>query len=771
MIYTMKNTFKYIAFGIALLTSSFALNAQIGTYHEEGGMKTSKKVTGPEGGYYTIELESFATGETTVTESSTPVDIVLVLDVSGSMDDPMAGYSARDRQGYTYSNYGNNTYYYKHTDGNYYAVERWRSNNGYGNRFLRFNVNGTYWYLSGTDTAATTTQPTGTTTGGATIWTGVLYEHPTKMAALKEAVGVFIDEVTKNATEDSQGRPRSVDNRISIVKFAGLGNNNPGYYNGEDQYEPSGNGNHRNNNGYNYTEVVTGLTSVLNGGGTTLKTTVNGLIEGGATAANGGMQLAVNIISRIPSSRESNKVVVMFTDGSPTYQDGFQNAVARGAVSNARTLKTTYDATVYTIGVFDNETTQIRNYMSYTSSNYPNAQGPTDDGQYTPGTGSDQGYYQNASDADLNEIFKSIAHVSGAADATAGASTQVRDVVSNSFIMPEGEAAQVTIKVADITSDGKGWSTPVTAEGVSYEITTVTTSTGEEHKQLMVTGFDYTKADVVDPDTEFTITPGNWVGERYSDATTKYWAGKKLIISFKIQANGEATGGDGANTNHPDSGIYVQQFNEDGTPVIVDGKPVYSRVNQYDIPHTNLPLLIKITKDGLLRGESATFQIMRIRPKVDAEGNYVTNAIGKPEPDTHEFDPTPKKPGDPELDPDDPMDYLEGTGWEDWSKVILTNKGADKAKVEKDLYGLDPGWVYIVIEDDWGWTYSLTGSASSMTTANTEINPFNFHNEPRTVNLEGNPIVKHAEAVTINHFETLEGEGAREEHYKSSKTR
>jgi hypothetical protein len=283
----------------------------------------------------------------------------------------------------------------------------------------------------------------------------------------------------------------------------------------------------------------------------------------------------------------------------------------------------------------------------------------------------------------------------------------------------------------------------------------------------MVTGFDYTKADVVDPETEFTITPGNWVGERYRSAHDTYWAGKKLIISFKIKANDEATGGDGANTNHPDSGVYVQRFNEDGTPVLVDGKPVYDRVNQYDIPHTNLPLLIKITKDGLRTGESATFQIMRIRPKVDADGNYVTNAIGKPEPATHEFDPGDE---DDPLDPNDPMDYLEGTGWEDWSKVILTNKGVDKAKVEKDLYGLDPGWVYIVIEDDWGWAYTLTGSASSMTTSNTEINPFNFHNEPRTVNLEGNPIVKHAEAVTINHFETLEGEGGHEEHYKSSKT-
>ena len=109
----MKNTFKYIAFGIALLASSLALNAQ--TYHEEGGMKTSKTVTGPVNGYYTISLESFATGETTVTETATPVDIVLVLDVSGSMDEDMAttySYTELSEQNWSYDSFGNNSYYY-----------------------------------------------------------------------------------------------------------------------------------------------------------------------------------------------------------------------------------------------------------------------------------------------------------------------------------------------------------------------------------------------------------------------------------------------------------------------------------------------------------------------------------------------------------------------------------------------------------------------------------------------------------------------------------
>ncbi len=776
----MKKTIKYIAFGIALLMSFTALNAQ--TYHREGGMATSKTVTGPVNGYYTISLESFATGETTVTESSIPVDIVLVLDVSGSMDEGMDAikYTARTSQGYSYNSYGNNTYYYLHTDGNYYAVSRSREGswwNNYRDYRLSFRVGNTTYYLSGT--GVTTTPPTNYDSAGNTIWTGVLYEQSsvTKMEALKEAVGVFIDEVTKNASEDSQGNPRSVDNRISIVKFAGLGNNNPGYYDGATQFQPSGNGNHRNGSGYNYTEVVTGLTSVLNGGGTSLKTTVNSLNAGGATAADGGMQLAVNIISRIPSDRESNKVVVMFTDGQPTYQSDFSNTVANGAVSNARTLKTTHGATVYTIGVFDEETTQIRNYMTYTSSNYPNAQGPNSNGQYTPGTGSDQGYYQNASGADLNQIFKDIASASAAADATAGASTQVRDVISNSFIMPSGTDAQVTIKVADVKSDNSGWEEAVVATGVTYVVDSVVTTTGEKHAQLVVQGFDYTKADTYNPDG-FTITPGNWVGLRYRNATTSYWAGKKLIIEFRIKADDEATGGNGTATNHKDSGIYTQKVDENGNLVFDnDGNPVYNTkpINSYDVPHTPLPLLIRITKTGLRTGESATFQLMRIRPKgwnddgatlEEQMANVEYNAIGKPLPGIHDFDSDGGK-----LDPDDPMDYLEGIGWIDWSKVILTNKGADLAAVQKTLYGLDPSWVYLIVEDDWGWAYELTGSASSETTSDVEVNPFTFRNVARTVNLEGNPIVKHAESVTINHFKTLEaGSTSREEHYKSSKT-
>ena len=788
MIYTMKNTFKYIALGIALLASSFALHAQ---YHEEGGMKTSKKVTGPEGGYYTISLESFATGETSVSETATPVDIVLVLDVSGSMNQQLHTYTARASQGYSYNGYGTNTYYYKHTDGNYYAVNR---NDG---RRLRFQVGNTWWYLSGT--TATTTRPSQAANNNTIIWTGVLYTRAdagTKLQALKNAVQTFVNEVHNNATTNSDGTPRdpALTNQISVVKYAG-----PRYvsangtvmnqpYNYDGQYADVINpGNHFYSNNYNVTEVVVGLTDVSTTDGvnrvmgTGNYVGVTDLQQGGATSADFGMYKARYVLETV-KNRDSNKVVVLFTDGEPNHQSGFDETVASNTINNAKYLKDTYQATVFTIGVFDNETQDIRDYMNYTSSNYPKAENMD-----TPGEGgsASKGYYQNASGADLNEIFKKVAHASGAADATAGATTEVRDVISNSFILPEGDAAQVTIKVADVKSDNSGWEEAAVATGVGYEVKTVTSSTGEEHKELVVTGFDYTKADTYD-ENGFTTVAGNWVGPRYSASapTTAWWAGKKLIIEFKIKANEEATGGEGTATNHPDSGIYVQQFDKDGKPILdEEGNPVFNRVNQYDVPHTPLPLLIRIQKDGLRHGESATFQLMKIRPKgwndsgatiQEKMANVEYNALGKPKPNTHDFESTYTRPdgSTKTLDRNDPIDYQLGCGWEDMSKVIITNKGNDLAAVTKSLYGFDPTWIYMIIEDDWGWSYELTRTSPEQTTSDYEVNPFVYHNQARTENPVGTPIVKHAEAVTINHFKSMEeGSTAREEHYKSSKTR
>ena len=348
----------------------------------------------------------------------------------------------------------------------------------------------------------------------------------------------------------------------------------------------------------------------------------------------------------------------------------------------------------------------------------------------------EDGYSQVVDDAtDFGEIFESIAAASAGSASAAGADSQIRDVVSNSFVLPTGfDANSVTITTWDIKSDASGWENEQIATGVSTVITEVTGSDEEVRKELIIEGFDFSLDDEYD-DEGFTVTPGNWVGKRYTDQTNYYYAGKKLVISFKIKANGEATGGEGTNTNHPDSGVYLVVKDDAGNPILdAEGNKQYTKVVDYPIPNTELPMVIKITKTGLKHGESATFEIHRAEPLMNSDGTYQTNALGKPMPNT--------------------------ATWKNWSKVILTNKGEDGDAVTKVLYALDPHYVYEVAEDDWAWSYTLTGTGTTLNTSEVEVNPFNFHNTPKQ------NVIKHAEAVTVNHFQGSETQ-AREEHYKS----
>ena len=58
---------------------------------KDSGVQLDKTVTGPDGdGNYTVRLEAYATGAQTTVVSTKPCDIVLVLDVSGSMDDAIS---------------------------------------------------------------------------------------------------------------------------------------------------------------------------------------------------------------------------------------------------------------------------------------------------------------------------------------------------------------------------------------------------------------------------------------------------------------------------------------------------------------------------------------------------------------------------------------------------------------------------------------------------------------------------------------------------------
>ena len=476
----------------------------------------------------------------------------------------------------------------------------------------------------------------------------------------------------------------------------------------------------------------------------TMQAAVNGFQSMGGTQAGYGMNHAVRALANADATH--NKVVVFFTDGDPD-----DNRAAIGNTSNGGTnayrIKNSLGAVVYTIGMFTSSPTTGGNtwrYLNYVSSNYPTA--TVNNGNMNEGTGgSDKGYYQDASgEVDLTAIFKSISEGIGGSETAVAASTQIRDVVSSSFTIPEGfDADDVVIYSMRAKKQGTlEWDTSTrqdyTPAADQTDAVSATIDEQDGHKRLVVTGFDFSKADTPEGSNSGN---GNWVGERYTEAEGYFFAGAKLVIEFKIREVENATGGAGTNTNTGDSGVWVRK--EDGT---------YENINHYVIPHTTLPINIVIKKTGLRSGESATFEIERCRPKNWDESKTLAeniaameyNSIGKAEPN-----------GD----------------WKDWTKVIVTNKGANGAEVTKTLVALDPYYVYRVAEDKWGWAYTVSGNTSGdgtiPNTATVEVNPFRFKNTEK----EG--AVKHAEAVTINHFgykiKSGEFKDKQEEHYKSSK--
>ena len=217
-----------------------------------------------------------------------------------------------------------------------------------------------------------------------------------RISALKTAVNNFID-----ATASINDNIENPDERheISIVKFAGDKSNNVG----DDKYWGF-------LDRYNYSQVVTNLTSYTSSNANSLKRTVNELEPGGGTQADYGMELAEAQLNS-HGRENTQQVVVFFTDGEPGDGSYFDQSVANGAVQVSRNIKQKEDAAlVYTVGIFDgasstNMYSNANQFMQAVSSNYPNATAYNNRGERNP----EGDYYKTASDSDeLNNIFEEI---------------------------------------------------------------------------------------------------------------------------------------------------------------------------------------------------------------------------------------------------------------------------------------------------------------------------------------------------------------------------
>ena len=230
---------------------------------------------------------------------------------------------------------------------------------------------------------------------------GSMDDGTKRIDALKSAANDFVNKIA----EQNQGiSDSSKQHQVSIVKFSGKKSAAVG----NDTYREDG-------YTYNYSQVMKAMSPCTDAAAFT--STINSISPAGATRADYGLQLAQ---SQTSNREDAKKIVIFFTDGSPTSYSGFESGVASSAVSAAKAMKDA-KATVYTIGIFSDadpsadptaqRTSNENKFMHAVSSNYPNA-------TYTQswsgwnwnlGTHEGSGFYKSASNAaDLDKVFDDI---------------------------------------------------------------------------------------------------------------------------------------------------------------------------------------------------------------------------------------------------------------------------------------------------------------------------------------------------------------------------
>ena len=568
-------------------------------------------------GTYKIRLESYSTGTVTQQTTTKPTDIVLVLDQSGSMANCIV--CGEEISG--------DSYHWKYTEASSISNSKtYYIKNGSGYTKVT--------YCNGKD------HTTGTCSGGPGWYTGIYRwdhtsenkitpkdsNHPngtqfferseeacsSRLSALKKAVTTFVDQVSKEATENN------VDHRIAIVGFSSDGYNNTEILTGCAV---------NNNNGVQYVAKPSSGTSrdyskYISACGMALatpqsaKAAINYLEAAGGTETDKGMQMAKDILDNDSKKNDNrNRVVVLFTDGVPLiYTNEYDSQSTTDRANRAISISNGIcdKATVYTVGVFSGANGDLSNgipantgnwngankpnrFMHLVSSNYPDATAMDQPGSVNPGLKGDDSYYLSAGDADtLNSIFEKIGNNISAPSIELGAEAQVRDIVSPYFTAPANADGITVYAEKAAYSGGKyTWTRDDTCTGMTAAVNGST---------VTVTGFDY--------DANFVSQTGRSELNPKEDGD---FHGRRLVVEFNVTVKPEFLGGNYVPTNRPDSGVY------DKTGKIVEN---------FEYPTVNIPVkaptLTAADKNIYYNGAQLTARDL-CQPEIPANmGDYVT---------------------------------------------------------------------------------------------------------------------------------------------------
>lgn len=512
---------------------------------------TEKTATDLGGGQYQIKLTSYTTGTVTEQQTTKPTDIVLVLDQSGSMAEKFSQVSRANAD----KEAGKTEGAYVTPDG-----EKMRYNNGEWQYYTGFSSR---WRSYSGDTF-----------------------YSSRLLALKTAVDTFVNQVSKEATESD------IDHRIAIVGFASTG----GSYNNTELLSTSSVVNYSRANDANYRDALVSVNGTNGNINSRLTTAINRLGADGDTYSEHGIDMANKIFAQhnTASEAERQRVVVMFTDGytAPSGTNDFKYSMADAAIEKAQTSKSTYKATVYTVGIFANadpsaditrnfktsdgwsdwynvnnltaaqELTAANRYMHYVSSNYPNATSLNNGGNLSdkasPFTGGDS-YYLSAGDAaTLNSIFEKISNNISTPSIELGTQAYVKDTVSDYFTAPVDGRVTVTTQKAGYDVSGKlVWTDETTTAGLNVDVS---------GKTVKVSGFDY--------DVNFVSASDKGRDENDQKKPGSFY-GRRLVVTFTVKAEPDFLGGNNVPTNTSDSGVYTKEN---------------TLVENYDYPRVNVSI-------------------------------------------------------------------------------------------------------------------------------------------------------------------------------------
>lgn len=557
---------------------------------DTAGLVTSKTATANKDGTYTITLTSYTTGTVTEQTTTKPTDIVLVLDQSGSMAYDMGSEKVTV---YTKVESSNSTNYYYQTN-RYVKL----SNGAYAPVTITESKSGGWWDTTYTYTYTymdeNNKQQSKPSEGPYTTFDEwQLYSKETRvlsrLEALQNAVTNFVDQVSKEATENK------VDHRIAIVGFASTNEQN---YKNTELLSTSEVVNYGSAQEKDYKDALVSVNGANGKINSRLTTAIDRLDADGDTYSEYGIDMANKIFAQHGTASEAGRqrVVVMFTDGytAPYDSNSFKYSMADAAIDKAHVSKNDYKATVYTIGIFANanptadiesnfkasdgwheaswnenagntltsaqELVAANRYMHYVSSNYPNAKSLNNGGDLSdkanPFNGGDS-YYLSAGDADsLTGIFAKISDNISTPSINLGKQAYVQDTVSDYFAAPADGTVTVTTEKAYYENGNLQWKTD---DNPHADLTPTVTG-----KTVKVSGFDY---------------DANFVSETGRDETDSKkpgdFHGRRLVVTFTVKAEPGFLGGNNVPTNDATSGVY----DEKGT-----------LVENFDYPRVNVPI-------------------------------------------------------------------------------------------------------------------------------------------------------------------------------------